>query len=274
MTIDRDRRAVSNFRPETDLAIAAVQRALVTASNGTGKVRFKEGRDVVTDADEAIEDAIRDALQTALGHPVVGEERGGKVIEYQPYWLLDPICGTRNFASGIPLFAVNLALVEDGEITIGVVGDGGSNSTYVAERGRGASTLGGGEDSKLRPSKASRVVDFEAWPAKGAARDRAAAVLARSISIDTWDIRCLSTTLSLAYVAKGQIAATLLFAAPALVHVAAGALLAMEAGAVVTDMEGRSWSMESSSMLAAADANLSQRLLDLLQDPAATTPDA
>ena len=36
-----------------------------------------------------------------------------------PYWLVDPICGTRNFASGIPLYCVNLALVEDHHVAAG-----------------------------------------------------------------------------------------------------------------------------------------------------------
>lgn len=37
------------------------------------------------------------------------------------HWLVDPICGTRNFASGIPLCCVNLALVEGGQVSVAVV---------------------------------------------------------------------------------------------------------------------------------------------------------
>ena len=78
----------------------------------------------MTTADVAVEDAIRAAVDAAHGLPVVGEERGGETpADGSPYWLVDPICGTRNYASGTTLWCVNLVLVEDGAVTIGVVGD-------------------------------------------------------------------------------------------------------------------------------------------------------
>lgn len=123
----------------------------------------------------AVEDAIRATLEGELGYPVIGEERGGQARYGEPYWLLDPICGTRNFASGLRLFAINLAMVENEEVTVGVVGDGGSGNTHVAELGRGASTVVDGTNAlRLRANPESRVIYFEAWPAHGPARDRAA----------------------------------------------------------------------------------------------------
>ena len=56
----------------------------------------------------------------------------------RPYWLVDPICGTRNFASNIPGYAVNVALVEDGVLSVAVVGDGVTGDRFIAERGQGA----------------------------------------------------------------------------------------------------------------------------------------
>jgi fructose-1,6-bisphosphatase/inositol monophosphatase family enzyme len=49
--------------------------------------------------------------------------------------LVDPICGTRNFASGIPLYCINVALVEDGLVTLAVVGDPAGDEVCVAELG-------------------------------------------------------------------------------------------------------------------------------------------
>src|SRR5487761_2272550 len=256
---------VIQFRAETLLAIAAVEQALANARTGTGAVHFKEGRDVVTDQDIAIEDAIRASVEGALGYPVIGEERGGTVPADAPYWLLDPICGTRNFASGIPFFAVNLALVEDGKISIGVVGDGSTGAVHMAELGKGAWTLTDGVQIQLSASADSRIVDFEAWPVAGPERDRAATVVAAAIAADQWDIRCLSSTLALVLVAQGRIAACMLFSAPSLVHVAAGILLASEANALVTDTDGERWRLGSRSVLLSADDRLHSQHLDLLR---------
>ena len=97
----------------------------------------------MTATDTAVEDAIRDIVEGASPHPVVGEERGGEApADGSPYWLLDPICGTRNFASGIPLHCVNLALVEGGQISLAAVGDASVGEVLVAERGRGAWAIG------------------------------------------------------------------------------------------------------------------------------------
>src|SRR6266567_3903844 len=92
-------------RRETEAAVAAVAAAqAVIAEGGRGKVMSKGGRDLATDADLAAEDAIRaELLRQYPAYPVVGEERGGAPSSGRaPYWLVDPICGTRAFASGIP----------------------------------------------------------------------------------------------------------------------------------------------------------------------------
>lgn len=106
------------FGPET---LDAVAQALGLANRGTGasEVVSKGGRDLVTATDIAIEDAVRELLTGALGRTVVGEERGGEApADGSPYWLVNPICGTRNFASGTPLYCVNLAFVEGEQVTI------------------------------------------------------------------------------------------------------------------------------------------------------------
>src|SRR5207247_8201578 len=95
--------------------------------------------DLVTATDIAVEDAIRGIVGDALGIPVVGEERGGEApADGSPFWLVDPICGTRNFASGSPLYCVNMALVEAGRVTVAVVGEPSTGEIDVAEGGRGA----------------------------------------------------------------------------------------------------------------------------------------
>jgi myo-inositol-1(or 4)-monophosphatase len=93
-------------------------------------------------------------------------------------------------------------------------------------------------------------------------RERAAAAVAAAIRAFRWDIRALSTTLALPYVAAGRVSAYVLFWTSAL-HVAAGAVLALEAGAVVTDIDGRPWTLDADSIVASATARLHADLLAL-----------
>jgi fructose-1,6-bisphosphatase/inositol monophosphatase family enzyme len=109
------------------------------------------------------------------------------------------------------------------------------------------------------------MVDFEAWPKSGPERAKAARDVAEAIRLDRWDVRCLSTTLSLAYVATGQVASCVLFAAPDLVHNAAGTLLVTEAGGEVTDTAGVRWTLSSRSLVCSAEANFHKQALNLLR---------
>ncbi len=253
-----------DLRAESVAAVTAIQEALDMARLGTGGVHTKVGRDVVTDTDVAVEDHLRRSLTSAFGWPVIGEERGGTVPVDTPYWLVDPICGTRNFASAIPLYAVNAAMVENGSVTIAVVGDGSSGDVFVAEAGNGAWRLGQRGPVALSTTPASLILDFGANPKAGPDRDRAARVVAEAIRRDRWDVRCLSTTLSLAYVAAGQIAGCVLFDAPNCVHTAAGTLLVAEAGGRVTDIAGAPWTLETCSLICSADEGFHREVLDVL----------
>jgi myo-inositol-1(or 4)-monophosphatase len=255
---------MTDFRAETLAAVAAIREALDIARLGTGEVHVKVGRDVVTDTDVAVEDHLRRALTSDFGWPVIGEERGGTVPIGTPYWLVDPICGTRNFASAIPLYSVNAAMVENGRVSIAVVGDGSSGDVLVAEVGGGTWRLGRGIPGALTTTPVSLIVDFGANPKAGPDRDNAARVVAEAIRRDRWTVRCLSTTLSLAYVAGGQIAGCVLFDAPNSIHTAAGALLVAEAGGLVTNLEGEPWTIEARSLVCTADETLHREVLDLL----------
>ena len=125
-----------DLRPETLVALEAVERGLEIARvrGGAGDVTFKAARDLVTGTDVAVEDTVR-RIVGETRYPIVGEERGGETSDDGSYWLVDPICGTRNFASGIPLCGVNVALVEDGEVALGLVGDPSTGEIHLASGG-------------------------------------------------------------------------------------------------------------------------------------------
>lgn len=257
---------LDGFRPETAVAVAAVATAMRLASESTEHhdVSSKLGRDVVTSVDIAVEATIRSIVAEAFDMPSVGEEDGGTApSDGSGYWLVDPICGTRNYALGIPLYCVNLALIEGGEVTVAVVGDPSTNEIAVAEVGRGAWALRVDARQSLAVSDSSRVIIVEEGKSTGPRRERAAAVTGRVLRADRWDLRSLGTTLSLPYFARGRVAAYLAFDLTA-IHGAAGVLLATEAGATVSDIDGAPWSLASDSLLASATPHLHQEILTLV----------
>lgn len=252
------------LRRETEVAVAAVQRGLGIAAAGVTAedVTSKGVLDVVTTADVAVEDLIRSAIEEQLQMPVVGEERGGEAGTASAYWLVDPICGTRNFASGIPLYCVNVALVEDDRVTIGVAGDPSTGDVAIAERDAGAWALHAGSFRPLSVDDSTETVVVEPGRATPERRDRAAELVAAATRAGRWELRNLSTTLGLVYVAAGRVSAYVVFYGSA-VHTAAGSLLAAEAGAIVSDVDGGEWTVRSDSIVAAATAELHAELLAL-----------
>jgi myo-inositol-1(or 4)-monophosphatase len=257
----------SPVRPETRVALDAVRRALPLARRAVtaDDVTDKGERDLVTVADVAVEDEVRRVLADALPLPVIGEERGGEPpADGTSYWLVDPICGTRNFASGMPLFCVNVALVESGVITAVVVGDPASGRIDVAERGRGAWSLDGDAHRRLATSDRSRIIVLDDGKSKGARREQAARCIAATVRSDRWDLRSLGTTLASPYLAAGRIAAYVVFWVSAL-HAGAGTLLVTEAGGAVSDLDGRPWTIQSDALVASANGRLHEELLGLLR---------
>jgi myo-inositol-1(or 4)-monophosphatase len=257
--------ADDSFRPETRVAIDAVRHAIELTREGIGAagITSKGGRDLVTATDITVEDALRATVSHARGAPVLGEERGGEApSDGRAYWVVDPICGTRNYASGVPLHCVNLALVEAGHVAIAVVGDASGREIHVAERGRGAWTLRGDAHYPLAASDGSRTIAVEDGKSSGARRERAARFIAAAIRADRWDFRSFGTTLALPYVAAGRISAYVLFHASS-IHTAAGSLLVTEAGGSLSDIDGKPWTLRSDSIVAAADATLHQQLIEL-----------
>jgi 3'(2'), 5'-bisphosphate nucleotidase len=114
---------------------------------GGFEVREKIDASPVTQADEAAEKIIVPALRAlAPGIPVVAEEMmaGGAKVEVGdgPFWLVDPLDGTREFVDRRDEFTVNIALVEKRRPVLGVVYVPARDETYAAA-GRGTATYTG-----------------------------------------------------------------------------------------------------------------------------------
>ena len=126
------------------------------------EVRRKAGGELVTVADEAVESRLSRGLADLLpGSGVVGEEAVAadpallaRVDDERPYWLIDPVDGTANFAAGRPLFVVMVALVAGLRTVMSWIHDPIGDRTAVAEVGAGA-WLGDGRLSVAAPAEVS-----------------------------------------------------------------------------------------------------------------------
>jgi myo-inositol-1(or 4)-monophosphatase len=123
----------------------------IEAALGAGRVlraRFRRAFDVqkkgpidlVTAADLQVEREFRALIADRFPtHAVLGEEAGASVAAAgRARWIIDPIDGTTNFAHGVALFCVSIALEVDGVLEVGVVYDPMADELFTAERGGGA----------------------------------------------------------------------------------------------------------------------------------------
>ncbi len=96
--------------------------------------------DVVTQADKESEKLLISLIkETYPDHSVLSEESGERGDENADYrWIIDPLDGTANFSSGLPMFCVSIAVEYKGEVTIGVVHAPYLNETFHAMKGEGA----------------------------------------------------------------------------------------------------------------------------------------
>ena len=90
----------------------------------------------MTEADRAVEQALRERIGRERGEAVAGEEYG--VAEADVRWWLDPIDGTKQYARGLPIWATLIALERHGEIVVGVVSAPALGHRWWATRGGGA----------------------------------------------------------------------------------------------------------------------------------------
>ncbi|MEM7123646.1 MAG: inositol monophosphatase [Pseudomonadota bacterium] len=115
-----------------------------------GDVRDKAPGDMVTVADEAAEATLSRRLGELLpGALVVGEEAVAadpavldRLTADQPVWIIDPVDGTTNFAAGLPLFGVIVALARNGETQMACLHDPVHGDMALASRGDGATCNG------------------------------------------------------------------------------------------------------------------------------------
>jgi len=225
------------------------------------RIVHKSTHDVVTEVDTASEQIILETIRGAFpadrflaeesGHsgpdPAHGtaEPAGSSLpsADSSPQsarppdriWIIDPLDGTVNYANGIPIFCVSIALVVDGKPTIGVVLDPAREDLYSAVAGGGAFLNDIAIRSPLKEKLSDMVVHL-ALPPYGFARREGRVRKRIRVSRVTG-----SAALALAWVGNGRFDAFVQPRGLSVWDVAAAGLIAAEGGSLVTDGEGHDW---------------------------------
>ncbi|WP_083974678.1 MULTISPECIES: histidinol-phosphatase [Herbidospora] len=123
------------------------------------KVETKPDLTPVSDADRAVEEAIRGTLRRARPRDAVIGEEFGKTGYGMRSWVIDPIDGTKNFVRGVPVWATLIALMEEGKVVVGCVSAPALNRRWWAARDGGAFT--GRSLTKATRCRVSSVAKLE-----------------------------------------------------------------------------------------------------------------
>ena len=222
----------------------------------TKAISYKGPSNLVTDVDLEAEALLRDIFAREFpDFGFLGEETGGQGIDTGLRWIVDPIDGTRNYALGVPHFAVSIALARGPDVLVGVTYDPIRDEMFQAARGQGAYA------DSIRLSVTERTLVAESLLGLDIGAMDPKALYAFRVLQKLWPgmqgVRVMgSATLGLAYTAAGRL--DLYFhhtVAPW--DVAAGILMMREAGGEMRDWRGGPATVESTGFFAS-----STRLLD------------
>lgn len=215
--------------------------------------------DVVTRADRESEALIIGRIrETYPDHAILAEESGEHEHAGHWRWVIDPLDGTTNYSSGLPIFCVSIALESDGESVVGVVYAPYLNEMFSAVRGEGATLNGRPIHCSVKTSLAEAVVSTGLPVSKKDNPDNNFDALVR-VGLEVRGLRRLgSAAMDLCYTAAGYLDAFWELA----LHrwdIAAGSLIAAEAGARVAYYRS-----DRPYSIIAAPAPLFTPLLDLI----------
>jgi len=222
-------------------------------------VDAKSRNDFVSEVDRRCETAIIDVIRNAYpGHAILAEESGRHDgSEYE--WVIDPLDGTTNFLHGFPQYAVSIACKHKGEIAHGVVYDPLKQELFAASRGSGAVL----NDRRIRVSR-QRTLEGAligtGFPFRENANiDRYLTGLKALMQTTAGVRRAGAASLDLAYVACGRLDGFWEYGLKEW-DLAAGALLILEAGGLVSEPDGGDRFLQSGNILASTP-----KLTDALQ---------
>lgn len=228
-------------------------------------LQYKGIIDLVTEIDHASESFLIGEIQSQFpGGHILAEESGETSGKNEDLWYIDPLDGTVNYAHHIPLFCVSIAYASKGVVTLGAVYDPLRDEMFTAERGKGAFLNG----NKIQVSNTTELQK---------------SLLVTGFPYDTWDTnldnfkyferlakktqgvrRLGSAALDACYVAAGRFDGFWEFALRPW-DIAAAGLIAEEAGARVTAINGGLEYISAPQSILAATPGIYEKILEELR---------
>lgn len=212
-------------------------------------IHTKSRAELVTDFDrQANRLIIRQLLAAFPEDGVVAEEGGDRTTRSGYTWIVDPLDGTTNFVTRLPYFCVSIALMVNGVPILGLIYAPLTNECFTAVVGHGA-RLNGRPTAVSRTNALKRSIIAVSY---GHSRQAVASAIAIShrLRLATNHLRHAgSAALDLANLAAGRIDATVMAGPLRSWDVAAGIVIAREAGGEVSDAQGQPFTWRSKNLL-------------------------
>ena len=230
------------------------------------QIDHKGRYDLVTDVDRKCEEVVTGILQEAFPEiGILAEEFTQKDTGSKERWLVDPLDGTTNYASGYPAFCTTVALQRDGEIVLGVVYEPLRDELFEAVRKEGARLNGAGirvsETEDLSQALLATGFPYDRCEQPDTNLDRFCALTMRTRGVR----RGGSASLDLCYTACGRLDGYWEIRLQPW-DVCAGALIVSEAGGRVSDLAGGEYDWSGKETLA-SNRRLHDALVDSLSTP-------
>lgn len=257
------------MHPLINIAIKAIRSASKIILRATDRldtiyIEKKGHNDFVTETDRQVEaEIIKVIYDNYPDHAVLGEESGATgTSDYT--WIIDPIDGTTNFFHGHPHFCISIGIKYKNRIEHGVIYDPLRQELFVATLGDGAYL----NDRRIRVSEQTHLTGALIASSLGSktAKDpeNYLKILAEILPQASGVRRSGSAALDLAYIACGRVDGAFgINLSPW--DMAAGVLIAQEAGGVVTDFNGQNHYLTTGNVIA-ANPNISRIILQLIQE--------
>lgn len=232
-------------------------------------IDFKGTRDLVTNIDTKIQDTIEQFLvEKTPNLPFYGEEGYSEngLFEQEYAWIIDPIDGTSNYVHGMELCAISLALLHYGEPVMGVIDAPKLRKIYTAILGSGAYCNTHPISVSEINTIADAIINLGDYAVSDDAQTKNQVRFAttEALALSTHRIRMIGTAaLDLAFLAEGHTDAVIMHSNNPW-DVAAGKIIAQEAGAIITTLSNELHTLQSTSILASTP-RIHDPIIHLLQ---------
>jgi len=212
------------------------------------KYTKKDSKDVVTEADLAANKIITDAIKKKYpAHSIISEETGEELTNSEYCWIIDPLDGTLNFATNVPLFGTMVGLAHKGEMILAAMYFPMTKELLYAKRGKGAFLNGKRIHCSEQKKREESYGIIDVHVSKNAA---VIALLSKYNSKGICYVGAFgSAAVDVLYVATGR-RDWVFIRHSAIWDRAMGALILEEAGCKVTKPDGTRWSINDQAILA------------------------